>query len=175
MGNIIRGANSPQEVLERMPTITKVWFCSAVIMTCAVSFGLVHPKSIAFLWEFIWYKFEIWRFLTPFMFLGKFSLGFLFQIMMLVNFSLGYEVAPFRTDGGHGDGTSADYAFALLFCGVLDWGIAYLVGLPFLAQLMTYSVMYIWSRKHPNEVVSLMFGIKSVSYTHLTLPTKRIV
>jgi Derlin-2/3 len=167
MGNAIRNANSPQEVLNQLPPITKVWFVGAVIMTAAVSFGLASPQSIAFLWPYIWHKFEIWRFLTTFLFVGKFSLGFLFQIMMLVNFSWGYEVAPFRTDGGPGDGTSADYMFAMLFCGAIDWVLAYLLDMPFLAQLMLYSITYLWSRKHPNEVVTLMFGIRC---TGLYLP-----
>ena len=167
MGNAIRNANSPQEVLDQLPTITKVWFVGSVIMTAAVSFGLVHPQSIAFVWPYIWNKFEIWRFLTCFLFLGKFSLGFLFQIMMLVNFSWGYETAPFRTDGGHGDGTSADYAFALIFLASIHLVIGYLIQAPLLGQFMLYSITYIWSRKHPNEVVSLMFGIKC---TGLYLP-----
>jgi len=167
MGNALRTANSPQEVLDQLPTITKVWFLSALIMTAAVSFGLVDPRLIIFSWDAIWNRFEIWRLLTPFLFFGKFSLGFLFQIMMLVNFSWGYEMAPFRTDGGHGDGTNADYAAALMFCTVIDWVVAWFTGAPILAQFLLYSITYIWSRKHPNDVVSLMFGIKC---TGLYLP-----
>lgn len=167
MGNALRNANSPQEVLEQLPTITKVWFCAALIMTAAVSFNLVLPVQIAYLWPYIWHKFEIWRFLTCFTFLGKFSLGFLFQVMMLVNFSWGYETKPFRVDGGHREGTSADYAFTLLFCAALHLVIAYLINVPFLAQFLLYSITYIWSRKNPDEVVTLMFGIRC---TGLYLP-----
>lgn len=167
MGNALRNANSPQEVLEQLPSITKVWFIACFLMTAAVSFNVLAWQQIAYDWPSIWHKFEIWRFLTGFMFLGKFSLGFLFQIMMLVNFSWGYETNPFRTDGGRGAGTSADYAATLIFCGVLDLVVGYLLGEVFLARHLLYSLTYIWSRKNPDEVVSLMFGIKC---TGLYLP-----
>lgn len=161
MGNALANIESPEDFFNQLPTITKYWLISALVSAAVVSFGVVSYTQICFYWPLIWQKFEVWRLITNFSFFGKFSFGYLFKLMMLVSFSWGYESDPFptRTDAGAG-GRSGDFAFMILVGAVLLWIIAYFVGTLFLSDPLLHMVIYMWSKRHPDQNVTLLFGMK---------------
>lgn len=67
----------------RIPAITRTYLVAAVGTTTAVTMGLVNPYSLILNWDRIWFKFEVWRLVTPFIFFGGFGLGFVFTMYFL--------------------------------------------------------------------------------------------
>jgi len=120
--------------------------------------GIVSLGKIPFVWEAVKDKFEIWRFLTPFCFAGKFSIGMVFTIYMLVQFSKQYEAAsPYNTGGGGG---TADYAFCMVFGMVLillTYPVIsiYLPLAPVFTRNLIFYVCYVWSKRNPTAPANI--------------------
>jgi len=104
----------------------------------------------------IWKKFQFWRLFSNFLFLGRFSFPTLMIMVMLVQYSGRYEVGPFNTGGGGG---TSDYAFMMIFLMLVLDVIGYFMELFFLAEPLIYAVMYVWSRRYPEQTVSF-FGFQ---------------
>ncbi len=131
---------------------------SSLITTFAVVLGFAHPQQLYLDWGLIVNKFEIWRLVTAFIFFGKPGLPFLFQLYIMYRNSAGYEQNPFPL-GLHVQGTSADYAFLLVFSGLILSIIASFMGLFFLGPALVFTVLYVWSRRNPSQPMS-MFGFQ---------------
>ncbi|KAL7483577.1 hypothetical protein ACHAW6_009208 [Cyclotella cf. meneghiniana] len=147
----------PQAWFQSLPLVTRYWFGSALLVTCAANFGFFSPMKLIFLWDSIWDDFEVWRFVTPFMFVGKFDFNTLFALYMLCSFSQRYETEPYNTGAGGG---TADYIFALMF-GMSAIFVTYpIMGkfmpiLPLFARTLTFFVIYVWSKRHPTAPASI--------------------
>ena len=104
---------------------------------------------------------QIWRLVTPFIFFGKFSLGFIFQIYLLFNYSKGLEQNPYPSGGGTHEGNLADLV-TMLVVGmaqllVMGWAI----GVPFLGSSLVFMILYVWSKRNPDATARMpMFGVK---------------
>lgn len=80
-----------QAWFQSLPLVTRCWFGGALVTTCAANFGLISPMQLIYMWDNIWEKFEVWRFATPFLFIGKFDFNTLMALYMLQSFSQRYE------------------------------------------------------------------------------------
>lgn len=109
---------TPQEWYYSIPPVTRTLLTACVVTTCAVSMGMVNPMMLPLIWPLVWNKFQIWRLITNFFFLGKFSLGFVFQCYILYKYSSNLEKDPYPSGGGSGTGNRADYVFMLVLCGL---------------------------------------------------------
>ena len=107
----IDDTGGPQAWFQSLPLVTRYWFGAALITTCAGNFGFVSPMKLIYIWDNVWDNFEIWRFLTPFLFVGKFDFNTLMALYMLQSFSQRYETEPYNTGAGGG---TADYVFAIM-------------------------------------------------------------
>merc|ERR1719203_1019498 len=146
------------------PIVTRTWFALSLILTCAGNFGVINIMSLVYNWTSISSKFELWRFLTPFCYVGKFDLSTVFGLYMLVNFSKQYEAGPHNTGAGGG---TADYIFALLFgivCMLFTYSIfAYNYIMPLFTRNLTFYVLYIWSKRYPTLDANIWgFPIKAL-------------
>lgn len=74
-----------------LPPITKTWGTACVATTVLVQFGMISPFKIAIFWRSVIYHFEIWRLLTPFLFIGGFGLPFVMNLMILVTYCVPVE------------------------------------------------------------------------------------
>lgn len=83
-------------------------------------------------------------------------MNYAFFLYMLYSNSLRYEMNPFSTGGG---GTSPDYLYMLLFSMVVLLTAAAVFSLGVLSDSLLYVIMYCWSRRNPDDQVS-MFGFK---------------
>lgn len=155
--------NGPEQWFRSLPIVTRTWFATCLILTCAGNFGMISIMSLVYNWNLITTKFEIWRFITCFGFVGKFDLSTVFGLYMLVQFSKQYENGPYNLGGGGG---TADYAFALLFGMVMM-----LLSYPFIASSvapifvrnLTFYVLYIWSKRYPDLDANIWgFPIKAL-------------
>lgn len=161
MGNALANIDSPQDFFDKLPTFTKWWLISVFATTFAISFGFIPYVKIAYFWPFVWEKFELWRLVTAFTFFGKFSFGFLFKLMMLVSFCWGYEADPFPTSPAAGAGGRSGDFMLMILCGMaMFWVVGYFFQFLFLSNPLLYMIMYVWSKRHPDEQVTLLFGMK---------------
>ncbi|KAL3768272.1 hypothetical protein ACHAWO_012382 [Cyclotella atomus] len=147
----------PQAWFQSLPLVTRYWFGAALLTTCGANFGFFSPMKLIYIWDNIWENFEIWRFVTPFLFVGKFDFNTLFALYMLCSFSQRYETEPYNTGAGGG---TADYIFALMF-GIAATFVTYpLMGMlmpamPIFAKTLTFFVIYVWSKRHPTAPASI--------------------
>jgi Derlin-2/3 len=58
-----------------IPPVTRTYVTIAVCMTGACSLELVSPFKLYFSWRLVFFKFQLWRVITNFLFFG--SLGIL--------------------------------------------------------------------------------------------------
>eukprot|EP00616_Rhizochromulina_sp_CCMP1243_P003764 CAMPEP_0118963040 /NCGR_PEP_ID=MMETSP1173-20130426/1129_1 /TAXON_ID=1034831 /ORGANISM="Rhizochromulina marina cf, Strain CCMP1243" /LENGTH=263 /DNA_ID=CAMNT_0006911355 /DNA_START=98 /DNA_END=889 /DNA_ORIENTATION=- len=153
MGRVGDG-NTPQEWFYSLPPITRSLLVAVLATTAACSFGIVSPFQLHLDWTRVWRGFEIWRLASNFVFFGTFSFPFLINLYLLVQYASRYEVSPFNTGAG---GSSADFAWMLTIgCSLLAIA-SYFFGLPFMGQPMSFMIMYVWTRKNPDEMTSIFF------------------
>ena len=129
---------TPQEWFYGLPAITRFFLVAVVGTTCACSFHIANPASLALVWPSVIHKFEIWRVFSNFIFFGTFSFPTLLQIYMLVQYSGRYEADPFNTGAG---GTSADYAWMLAIGASTLAFFGFLFSVPFLGQCLSFMIL----------------------------------
>eukprot|EP00567_Pseudictyota_dubia_P000584 CAMPEP_0197466216 /NCGR_PEP_ID=MMETSP1175-20131217/64937_1 /TAXON_ID=1003142 /ORGANISM="Triceratium dubium, Strain CCMP147" /LENGTH=288 /DNA_ID=CAMNT_0043002247 /DNA_START=631 /DNA_END=1497 /DNA_ORIENTATION=+ len=148
----IDDVGGPEAWFRSLPVITRYWFGSAVVATVGANFGIVSPRKLLYSFELIKSNFEVWRLVTPFMYVGKFELNTLIGLYMLYQFSKQYEAGgPYNTGAGGG---TADYAFALLFAVVVTVLSYHLLSgvlplSPLFVRNLVFFVLYIWSKRNP--------------------------
>mmetsp|Transcript_14247 Transcript_14247/g.21934 ORF Transcript_14247/g.21934 Transcript_14247/m.21934 type:complete len:274 (-) Transcript_14247:403-1224(-) len=153
----VQDTGGPEDWFHSLPVITKYWFALTVICTVSANLGLINPASLIFDWPSFRYKFEIWRIITPFCFMGAFSFQTLIGMYQLVTYSQRYEVGgPYNTGAGGG---TADYAFMLMLCATTVLLVQIFVfGRPMLlAGSLSFAVLYVWSKREPTAQVAI-FG-----------------
>jgi len=145
---------SPAEWYNSLPPVTKTWGTACLITTVLATLQVVHPIMIYFDSGFILSKFQIWRLVTCFLFLGKFGIKFAINLLLLARYGVQLESVTYR-------GRTADYLFMLLFGMVTMLAAKFLIPvsilrLPFLAASLCFMVLYVWSREFPTSNVNVM-------------------
>jgi len=149
----------PADMFNALPIITRYWFGATMLITLSVNFGILSGHQIMWSWTNVTTSFEVWRFLTPFCFAGKFDFNTLIACYMLVQFSKQYESGgPFNTGAGGG---TADYAFCLLLGAItmfVTYPILLILGLPvppIFCKNLVYYVLYVWSKRHSTSQANI--------------------
>jgi Derlin-2/3 len=156
--NGLNDVQGPDAYFKALPLVTRYWVGATVVTTLAVNFGVINAALIPFYWEAISSKFELWRLLSCFLYVGPFSFGMLISLFLLVQFSERYERGgPFNTGAGGG---TADYVFMMMILTALML-VTYPLALmvfplpPFFAQNLIFAVVYTWSKKFPTASVNI--------------------
>lgn len=71
IGTVGQG-DTPAAWFQSLPLVTKTFLVGGVVLGGATSFGLVVPAQIHFEPNRILKNFELWRIITPFLFVGPF-------------------------------------------------------------------------------------------------------
>jgi len=128
------------------------------MMTCLGNFAVINPSHMLWRWEFVVAKFEVWRSITSFLFVGGFSFNTLIAFFLLVQFSKQYEAGgPYNTGAGGG---TADYVFMLMF-GIAGILLSYPLLTPYFpippifARNIIFYVLYVWSKRNPTAPANL--------------------
>jgi len=142
-----------KEWWEGIPIVTRYLFASAGGLTLAANFGFINVVKLLWVPSLAFQGFEIWRIVTPFLFMGSMGFSMLINMVFLLRYSQQLEQGRFG-------GRLADYVFMLL-CG----SIILLVAGTFLqARIMSdgliMMLVYVWARTNPNENMSFMFGLR---------------
>ncbi|ETV71166.1 hypothetical protein H257_13556 [Aphanomyces astaci] len=147
--------STPDAWFNNLPKITRTYMTLCFATTCMTQFGLLSPKTIYLDFDLVFFHFNFWRLVTSFLFVGKFSFNFLVCLLILGQYGSVLENDPFVAGGG----PSADFAFMLLFGGSVLSIIGFILGYPFLGVPLIFMILYVWSRKHTEQIVSF-WGFK---------------
>ena len=74
---------SPGEWYNSLPPVCRTWGTACVLTTVGVQLGVVDLRSIYLDFPLVFKRFQIWRLLTNFCFLGGFSFPFVMRVMMM--------------------------------------------------------------------------------------------
>lgn len=143
-----------QQWFKSLPIITQYWFGATLLVTLSVNFKIISVYQVIWSWQDLKGGLELWRLLTPFLFVGPFDFNTLISTYTLVQFSKQYETGgPFNTGAGGG---TADYAFCwILGAAMILLSYPFLLGFvnlpPVFCKSQIYYILYIWSKRHPTN------------------------
>lgn len=143
---------TPEEFFKNLPPLTRAWLIIAFTTTVLVEFKSINAYNLAFLPSEI-LRGEIWRLVTPFIFFGGFSFPFVMNLFFLVRYSSAFEENPYSLTPGSFQGSTADYLFTLIFCGLCLEVIGYMFGFFFLGSALVFAVLYLWSKRNAETPV----------------------
>ncbi|GAB1598273.1 derlin-1-like [Argonauta hians] len=139
-----------------IPRITKFWFVGSIALPIAARFGLLSPLWLILRYEFVIYKFQIWRLLTSVLYYpisGPRGFHYLLNLYFLYSYSVRLETGTFL-------GRPADYVMMLCF----NWICLIIIGLAadlmLLMDPMVLSVLYIWCQLNKDTTVTFWFGTR---------------
>jgi len=145
---------TPEEWFRSLPIVTRTYFVAAIATTTLVSLGVINPYYLYLDFDLV-FKFQIWRLVTCFLFFGKFSLQFIFQIYILVRYFKYLEDGYFSGPRG-----TADFLVMIFFGSTIIVVIAFFwSGLFFPGPALVFMTLYVWSRKDPHAAV-MVYGFR---------------
>lgn len=134
-----------------IPVVSRAYLTASFITTAACALDVVSPFSLYYNFNLIFYKGQVWRLLTNFLFFGLFSLDFLFHLYFLVRYCWNLE------DSARFRGRTGDFLWVLLLAGSFMTAIApFLSTVHFLGSSLTFMMVYVWGRLHPNQRMSFL-------------------
>jgi len=148
-----------EEWYRSIPMYTRVIGTSMFIATLAYTIGILNIYWIIFDSDKL-IKLQLWRLITDFLFIGKFSFNFVIEIMMLTNFGSRLENNDIFTSASAGDGA---YLFFLLYQMIVILLVGVITNFPrgsaMNGHALIFSMIYYWSKREPYEQLS-MYGFK---------------
>ncbi|KAJ1687502.1 hypothetical protein LUZ63_018892 [Rhynchospora breviuscula] len=142
--------SSPAEYYNSLPPISKAYGTICFLTTALLQLGLLAPYHIALLYPLVFKSLQIWRLITPFFFLGKFSINFGIRLLMIARYGVQLENGPF-------DKRTADFLWMMIFGAISLLGLSAIPFLwsPFLGVSMVSMLVYLWSREFPNAQINI--------------------
>ncbi|KXZ52745.1 hypothetical protein GPECTOR_8g137 [Gonium pectorale] len=148
---------------ESLPPITRTYATILFATTAAARFGLLNVYWIALLWPRIFSHFEVWRLVTNFFFMGKFSFNWIIKMLWLLTYGATLETQTYQFE-------PADFLTLLLFgagCLLAASGVMLVaLGMPvvFGADSLVFMLLYVWSRQFPEQQVNIYGLFKVLSF-----------
>ncbi|GKV10000.1 hypothetical protein SLEP1_g21428 [Rubroshorea leprosula] len=153
--------SSPVEYYKSLPPITKCYVTTCVVATAAFHLGLYHPGLIALVYELVFSEFQVWRLVTNFFFLGKFSMNFGIRLLMIARYGVQLEQGPFQK-------RTADFLWMMIFgaLSLLALSALPIFRSPFLGISLVFMLLYVWSRESPHAQVNI-YGLVALKAFYL--------
>lgn len=156
--NIATGSTgeSMETWFRTIPLVTKVLTVGTLLSGAFLTFGVLSDHWFLFDYHSIVHKFQVWRLVVHFFYCGKFSFNFAMHTYILYENCKRYELNPFNTGGG---GNTSDFLYMLIIGMVSLTLIAYTFEMYAMSEPLLYMIMYVWSRRDPDNMASV-FGFK---------------
>ncbi|KAK6941437.1 Derlin [Dillenia turbinata] len=153
--------SSPAEFYASLPPISKAYGTICLLATTAFQLGLYHPVHIALIYEYVFKHFQVWRLITNFFFLGKFSINFGIRLLMIARYGVQLEKGPFER-------RTADFLWMMIFGALTLLVLSAIPGLtsPFLGISLVFMLLYVWSREFPNANINI-YGLVTLKAFYL--------
>lgn len=142
-----------------LPPITRTYGTIVFAFTTLVSLGFISPVHFALFWPMVYKKLEVWRLLTNFFFIGKFSFPFVIKMLWIANYGVALERQAYTFD-------PADYLYMLCVTSVTLLLTTLVIPMVFCAESLVFVLLYLWSRHFPEQQVSL-YGLIQIQSFYL--------
>ncbi|KAK4787271.1 hypothetical protein SAY86_011104, partial [Trapa natans] len=146
---------------QSLPPISKGFGTLCVTATILYHLGLFSPLYAALWYRAVFYQFQVWRLITNFFFLGKFSVNFGIRLLMIARYGVQLEQGPFER-------RTADFLWMIIFGALSLLALAAIPILytPFLGISLVFMLLYVWSREYPNAQVNI-YGLVALKAFYL--------
>nr|XP_016455956.1 PREDICTED: derlin-1-like [Nicotiana tabacum] len=153
--------SSPAEFYKSLPPISKAYGTACLLLTTACQLGLCHPVHIALLYQPLISHFQVWRLITNFLFLGKFSINFGIRLLMIARYGVQLENGPFQR-------RTADFLWMMIFGAftLLVLSAIPFFSSPFLGISLVFMLLYVWSREFPDANINI-YGLVTLKAFYL--------
>ncbi|XP_030532992.1 derlin-1.2-like [Rhodamnia argentea] len=153
--------STPGEYYRSLPPVSKTYGVACLMTTAALYLGLYKPWTIALQYELVLKRFQVWRLITSFFFLGPFSFPFAFRLIIIAKYGVALERGPF-------DKRTADYVWMFIFGALSLLVMAAIPPLysPFMGPSLVFMIVYMWGREFPNARINL-YGVVSLKGFYL--------
>ncbi|KAJ9167897.1 hypothetical protein P3X46_019487 [Hevea brasiliensis] len=153
--------SSPAEYYQSLPPISKAYGTLCLLFTAAYQLGVFDVVHIALIYKLVFSRFQVWRLITNFFFLGKFSINFGIRLLMIARYGVQLEKGPF-------DRRTADFLWMILF-GAFSMLVLSAIPIfwsPFLGISLVFMLVYVWSREFPNAQINI-YGLVTLKAFYL--------
>ncbi|PWA33972.1 derlin-2 [Artemisia annua] len=142
--------STPAQYYNSIPPVAKTYATICFVMSLAHNLHVYDYEIIALIYGDVFKRFQIWRLITNFFFIGPFSLTFAFRLFIILKYGVQLERGPF-------DKRTADYVW-MFFFGALS--LLVVAAIPFFRFLfmgpsLVSMIVYVWSRELPNTRVNI--------------------
>ncbi|KAI9159704.1 hypothetical protein LWI28_001111 [Acer negundo] len=152
---------TPAEYYRSLPPVSKFYGVTCLMTTTAYYLQLYYPQDIALSYEDVIKRFQVWRLVTNFFFLGGFSFPFAIRLVIIAKYGVSLERGPF-------DKRTADFVWMLIFgaFSLLVLAVVPLLWTPFMGSSLVFMFLYVWGREYPNVRINI-YGVVSLKGFYL--------
>ncbi|CRG97340.1 DER1-like protein, putative [Plasmodium gallinaceum] len=146
--------SGPEVWYNNLPHVTKYMITLIFLVTLLISCNLLNVIYFILDWNLIYNNYHIWRIFLNFLFIGKFSLSWVFFMSLLSQFSSSLEKNTIFTSPG-----SYLYFITIqcIFLSCISILFYWPRGYPFLGNSLLFAIIYYWSRREAWSQVSIYF------------------
>ncbi|KAF2253713.1 Der1-like protein, partial [Trematosphaeria pertusa] len=154
MANVLAGGDGMmgQFPLEQwfyeMPVCTRWWMTAALSASVLVQCHIISPFQLFYSFRTVFVRSQYWRLITTFFYFGPLNLDLLYHIFFLQRYSRLLEESSGRSP--------AHFSWLLTFASTLLLCIAPMFSMAFLGSALSSTLIYIWSRKNPDTLLSFL-------------------
>ncbi|KAK9292884.1 hypothetical protein L1049_020865 [Liquidambar formosana] len=122
---------------------------ACLMFTSALYLQLYSTEWIHLSYGLVFKRFQIWRLITNFFFLGQFSFPFAMNLFIILKYGVSLERGPF-------DKRTADYVWMLIFgaLSLLVMAAVPFLYTPFMGTSLVFMIVYVWGREFANERIN---------------------
>nr|GME05346.1 derlin-1-like isoform X3 [Ipomoea batatas] len=133
-----------------LPPVAKTYAVICFMTAATYQLELYNIWNIALFYSDVFRRFQVWRLVTNFFFIGAFSFTFAFRLLIILRYGVQLERGPF-------DKRTADYVWMFLSGAIalLVMSIFPFLWSPFMGASLVFMIVYIWGREFPNERINV--------------------
>jgi hypothetical protein len=150
------------QVLMQIPVVTRTYMLCSAVLAAAVSFKFLSPLTLYWNWSLTTTRGEWWRPFTALVFVDEFGVNWFFMMHFIYFYWRHLEEHHYMR-------RSAEFLLFLIaasICVIAVNAIVFDGALAFLAHTLVDVVVYSWSRRFPDELLSF-FGLVEFSSSYL--------
>ncbi|KAK4123755.1 DER1-domain-containing protein [Parathielavia appendiculata] len=133
-----------------MPIVTRWWTTATILTSGLVQCKFVTPFQLFYSYRTVFHKSQYWRLLTTFLYFGPISIDLLFHVYFLQRYARLLEESSGRSP--------AYFSWLLVYAMTSLLLLSPFVSIAFLGQPLSSTLLYIWSRRNPDTLMSF-FGV----------------